>query len=794
MVARGTHNSLPSPQRCRIYVRSLSILLLAVIIMTLSACGGGSRGDSQQSGTLSGNWQFSMTNPDSTAPAGTLYGLQGGFLIQKNGMVTGQAVYSISGRTGPNGDWAVCDSGSATIAGTVSGQTVSLAAVAGTQTFALVGMLSSDGTITTPTFTTPGGTVAVSGNPVTCGAPTPQGGLSWSAVSVPPLTGSITGNFHSTSIIGDSGLANQDFQVTGVFAQGENVGASNATVTGSLSFINPTTLLSTYPCIPLGTVFVNGQISGNSVILQLIGADGSNDGQIGAPAGTGAATVGTFPVTLNSTASGYVLQAINAPDKPAYVVNTKSCFNGSSSNNEDSGNICLSLNSASACQQPITLSPAALIFPPQLLGSTPTIQTLTMTNNSGSPLSGMSLTWGAPNGASGFGQTDFSGMPNFTEADDCVPGGEVVPPNETGSTFTLPYPGSCTITASFSPQASCTWLPGANGEGTAPVQCPLTLTAPLTVNSPASADNNTLFTVPIIGTGVSFVQPSTPELDFGAEAIGESSLPQLLTFTNNSANPVQILGLGNEACNIPLQSSALSRSPQDTSQIRGLQVVTGDELSFAGNPLTMNYVCDLDPMTDHPNFQISSDSCSGVDLASQASCSVQVAFGPQPKTNLSGHGAGLDYYLELNTVQCYPVGPFGTPPTPAGCEIDSGRFPVELKANLPSPLRMSPGAGLSFGGVAVGKSSDAQAVTLFNDPTDPNAGTVTFFSKVGVSGSYSETDDCPFNLAPGSSCTLVVTFEPSAGGYNPGTLTINYTTSSSSSPQTQTVHLRGTGQ
>jgi AraC-like DNA-binding protein len=36
-------------------------------------------------------------------------------------------------------------------------------------------------------------------------------------------------------------LTNQDFAVTGFFTQGQNIGASNATVTGSLSFIDPIT-------------------------------------------------------------------------------------------------------------------------------------------------------------------------------------------------------------------------------------------------------------------------------------------------------------------------------------------------------------------------------------------------------------------------------------------------------------------------------------------------------------------------------------------------------------------------
>ena len=81
--------------------------------------------------------------------------------------------------------------------------------------------------------------------------------------------------------------------------------------------------------------------------------------------------------------------------------------------------------------------------------------------------------------------------------------------------------------------------------------------------------------------------------------------------------------------------------------------------------------------------------------------------------------SALDYFLELNTYQC--TDPVNHPPSPSNpCELDGGRFPVELQANMPSPLRMLPAAGLDFGNVSVGKSSVPQTVTLLNDPV-PNA-------------------------------------------------------------------------
>jgi hypothetical protein len=105
---------------------------------------------------------------------------------------------------------------------------------------------------------------------------------------------------------------------------------------------------------------------------------------------------------------------------------------------------------------------------------------------------------------------------------------------------------------------------------------------------------------------------------------------------------------------------------------------------------------------------------------------------------------------------------------------------------------MSPGAGIDFGVVSVGKSSASQNVTVLNDPSLPNAQPVTLVGKPVVKGNYTETYDCPFVLNPGSACTLTITFKSKAVGYNPGTVSINYTPEPSALPQV--VHLRGTGQ
>lgn len=744
-LAISKHNVLLLPTQMR-WRAQIFLLLSLAGIAACSGCSGGSGGGSQNSGPLSANWQFTMNAPSDGSFIG---GLQGGFLLDNKGSVTGSAVYSIALLSQSGGTASVCNSGSAPITGTFSGQNVTLTAVGGTQTFTLTGTLSADGSSITGTYTSTDGK----------GCGTAQNGLQWSAVSVPPLSGAVQGSFHSTGSGATTGLRDQDFPVTGSLIQGPNIGASNATVTGTLTFQN-------YPC--MATASVNGQISGSSVILQIITPDGLNVGQIGAQPGNSVQQV----VTVSSSAGGTVLQGANG-----YGVSTKSCKAGNTPG--DVGNVCLALGNGTSCTQPITLTPAVLSFPAQLVGSVPATQTFTLTNTdpSGTTLNGLQLVFQIVPTGDTSNPSDFNLLPSFSEADDCGP--------SSGSSFSLGPQQSCTISVLFSPQQSCPWVPLPSVGGAAPSQCPPFLAASipsppaqkaiLTVTSPDSADSDTAFAASVSGVGLSALQPSTPEVDFGAEAVSESSELQAISFTNQGLSPVLILpSLSTPACGSAGHPVLLPR-PLTPGAVPGLQVVTS---SIAASGSTISYICDIDVVSNKPNFQIVSDACSGTLLAPQQSCILTLVYSPQPRTGLA---SGLDYFLELNTLQC-------TSTATANCEIDSGRFPVELKANVPSPLRMSPGAGLDFGFQAVGTPSTPLQITLFNDPADPNSATVNFTGNI-TKGDYLESDNCGFSLAPGSSCVLNMTFTPKVKGFDPGSLTITF-----NGGQTQTINLRGTGQ
>ena len=741
------------------------ILLLAGVGM-LSACGNTSKSQTAN-GLLSGNWQFQLTTDGSfgslvspnclpSQGAATAPFCMGGFVLQTNGAVIGQLQYLI---TLPSQPGAFCNSGSATVTGTVSGQAVILTAMAGPETFTLKGTLSSDGSTMMGTYTSD-----------SHGCGNAQTGSAWVATSVHSLSGSVQGQLHSTGNGSITALTDQDFPVTGFLTQGPNTGTTSVLVTGTLSFQG-------YPC--LATASVNGQISGSSVVLQIIGVNGLTVGQIGTLPGSLSKFPG--PVTFNNSAGGYVLQGANG-----YGLTTTNCKGGNVQG--DVGNICLGLGATTACSQPISLSPATLAFPAQLLGSAPTSQKFSIANTdpSGATLN-LQLTF--PGGGST--PSDFDGIPHFTEHDNCA--------TSPGSSFSLAPQQVCTVTISFSPQESCPWLPSVSLGGAAPSQCPPflpasvgsppALIAPLMVNClscSTSLDSITAFAAPVSGIGLSAIQPSTPELDFGAEnaadaggAGGEVSLPQSVSFINNGRAPVQILPATNPVCGpSPGRAAAQLPRPATPGAVPGFQVVTG--VSSAPSPNTIQYVCDVDQTSGKANFQITSDNCSGAVLAPRQSCSITVTYAPQP---VEVNGA-LDYFLELNTLEC-------TSAITTNCEIDSGRFPVELKSNASSPLRMAPGAGLDFGLQPQGQTTLPLTIALTNDEHVANPGPLSFGGNI-VKGDFAEIDDCGSSLAPGSTCTLSITFSPKTAAFEQGSITITYNNAQGQG-QTQTVYMRGFG-
>ncbi len=113
----------------------------------------------------------------------------------------------------------------------------------------------------------------------------------WNAFLIPPLngnfTGTLSGSGYMAELTGVSPAA--PIVVSGSMTQTPNIGASNATVTGTISAVG-------YPCF--STVSVNGTISGQNVILSVFGYDGIEIGVLGSP---------SAPAQVSATPNGPLL-------------------------------------------------------------------------------------------------------------------------------------------------------------------------------------------------------------------------------------------------------------------------------------------------------------------------------------------------------------------------------------------------------------------------------------------------------------------------------------------------------
>jgi len=116
------------------------------------------------------------------------------------------------------------------------------------------------------------------------------------------------------------------------------------------------------------------------------------------------------------------------------------------------------------------------------------------------------------------------------------------------------------------------------------------------------------------------------------------------------------------------------------------------------------------------------------------------------------------------------------------------RYPAVLML-LSFRLFAQPAVGLSpstlaFGNQITGTSSLAQSVTVSNVGNAPLT-----VSGITTTSPFQETNDCPATISPGGSCTITVSFAPTAAGIFSGAVTL--VDGASNSPQT--VMLSGTG-
>ncbi|MBY8881912.1 choice-of-anchor D domain-containing protein [Actinacidiphila acidipaludis] len=111
-----------------------------------------------------------------------------------------------------------------------------------------------------------------------------------------------------------------------------------------------------------------------------------------------------------------------------------------------------------------------------------------------------------------------------------------------------------------------------------------------------------------------------------------------------------------------------------------------------------------------------------------------------------------------------------------------GGWPTPVFPPYPSEGVSANPSALNFGSVATGATSPAQTVTVSN-PT----GSAASVSSIAATGDFAQTNTCGSSIAANGSCSVSVTFKPTATGSRTGTLTVN------AGGTTSTVSLSGTG-
>lgn len=416
------------------------------------------------------------------------------------------------------------------------------------------------------------------------------------------------------------------------------------------------------------------------------------------------------------------------------------------------------LLTANSLPQPaLTLSQGGFLFGSQAINTQSPAQTLTITSTG--------------NAAAVIGTLAVAG--DFIESDTC-------------SGHTLAVGASCVVQIRFVPTAvggrSGTLtiqaaVPGAplvvtlTGTGTAASTvelAPSLLTFPQTSIGQTSAAQ----TVSVANTGGVATPLSTPVVtgDFQVTAstcgasLGSGASCSLsvvfkpsasgarngaLSITDDAGTQTATLtGLGVAAANVTLSPTALTFAATTVGQSTGAQTITVSNTGGLATPLS------LPVMTG--DFRVSANTCAAT-LAAGAACSLSVVFTP----TASGTRAGT-----LSVTD------------------DAGTQTAALSgtANMATAVVLTP-QSLTFAATVVGQTAAAQIITIANTGT-----TMTTLTAIAASGDFHiAANTCGATLATTTSCSVSVSFTPTAAGARGGALTVT------GDLGTQVATLAGTG-
>jgi hypothetical protein len=247
----------------------------------------------------------------------------------------------------------------------------------------------------------------------------------------------------------------------------------------------------------------------------------------------------------------------------------------------------------------------------------------------------------------------------------------------------------------------------------------------------------------------------TLSVTFSPTIVGnESANVSITDNASNSPQSVPLAGTGvmGSAPSVTLSTGSLTFATQLVGTSSASQVVT---LTNTGNATLT-----ITSLTSSGDFA-QTNTC-GSSVAAGANCTISVTFTP---TNINTRSGAI-------TIVDNATG------SPQSVTLTGkGTYVLLAPTNL------------NFGKVTVGMSSSPQSITFTN--TSKRAMTIRSVTIIGMNSTdFSQTNTCGTSVAGGASCSISVTFKPTATGTRRGSVSIADT--GGASPQT--VSLVGTGQ
>ncbi len=230
-----------------------------------------------------------------------------------------------------------------------------------------------------------------------------------------------------------------------------------------------------------------------------------------------------------------------------------------------------------------------------------------------------------------------------------------------------------------------------------------------------------------------------------------------ITITDNGANSPQSVPLSGTGLTVGFAPPSLSFTNQLVGTTSASQTVT---LTNTGGTLTINNNGVTLTGANPGDFSITSNACSGATLSSGGTCSVSIAFAP----TATGARNAI-----VNVADNASPGP--------------QTFSISGTGVQPAVLLST--SSLTFTNQLLATTSAAQNFTLTNNGT----ATLTITSVVPSGDFLIFSNNCGNSLGTNASCSIAVTFTPTATGVRTGAVTIT----DNASPTTQTVTLSGTG-